>query len=227
MADRYGVPSELDLAILLSGGGQGDEPLALSLARGFRHYWAGDYQACVHVVVPKAEAAARALLVELDEGIYRIQAGKDPGQYPGLYILLDELEKLALDESWAYFLHWLFLGPFGMNMRNEIAHGFVTDVGPVYAALVLRAASMLITVAAPQPPSTVAGACHSGDRAVDLAELPIRDRDDVLALLRQPVNAPVPNPWRTGAAGRATAFAASTLRVMAGALNLIARRLDP
>ena len=182
MADRYGVPSELDLAILLSGGGQGDEPLALSLARGFRHYWAGDYQACVHVVVPKAEAAARALLVELDEGIYRIQAGKDPGQYPGLYILLDELEKLALDESWAYFLHWLFLGPFGMNMRNEIAHGFVTDVGPVYAALVLRAASMLITVAAPQPPSTVAGACHSGDRAVDLAELPIRDRDDVSGL---------------------------------------------
>jgi hypothetical protein len=64
IAERYGVPAELDLAILLSGGGLGDEPLALSLARGFRHYWAGDYEACVHVVVPKAEAAARALLVD-------------------------------------------------------------------------------------------------------------------------------------------------------------------
>jgi hypothetical protein len=227
MAGRYGVPAELDLAILLSSGGLEDEPLALSLARSFRHYWAGDYEACVHVVVPKAEAAARALLIELDEGIYRIQAGKDPGQYPGLYALLSELEKLALDESWAYFLNWLFLGPFGMNIRNEIAHGFVTDTGPVYAALVLRAASMLITVAAPQPPSTVAGAGHKYDRAVDLAELPARDRDDVLALLRQPVDAPVPNPWRTGTAGRATAFAASTLRVIAGALSVVARCLDP
>lgn len=227
MADRYGVPAEAELAILLSGGGQGDEPLALSLARGFRHYWAGDYEACVHVVVPKAEAAARALLVELDEGIYRIQAGKDPGQFPGLYILLDELEKLALDESWAYFLRWLFLGPFGVNIRNEIAHGFITDIGPVYAALVLRAASMLITAAAPQPPSAVIGSRRSSGQTADLAELPVRDRDDILGLLMHPVAAPVPNPWRTGFAGRITGFAAATLRVTAGALNLIARRLDP
>ena len=119
------------------------------------------------------------------------------------------------------------LGPFGVNIRNEIAHGFVTDIGPVYAALVLRAASMLITAAAPQPPSTAVRACDSGDQTVDLAELPTRDRDDVLRLLMQPVAAPVPDPWRTGIAGRITAFTASTLRVTAGTLNLIAKRLDP
>ena len=133
----------------------------------------------MHVVVPKAEAAARALLVELDEGIYRIGLGKILVSTPASTFswtnsrtrprrIMGVLPALALPRA-VWHEH-----------RNEIAHGFVTDVGPVYAALVLlRAASMLITVAAPQPPSTVAGACHSGDRAVDLAELPIRDRDDV------------------------------------------------
>jgi hypothetical protein len=138
MERRYGIPAEADLAAHLSQNGQTDPALALSLARGFRHYWAGDYEASVHVVVPKIETAARGLLRELDEGIYRLQVAKDPGQYPGLYVLLQELEKVALDESWTYFLRWLLLGPLGMNIRNEVAHGFVADISPVYAVLVLR-----------------------------------------------------------------------------------------
>ena len=202
MVDRYGTPAESDLMIFLAANGQADESLALSLARAFRHYWSSDYEACVHVVVPKIEAAARALLRELDEGIYRLQAAKDPGKYPGLYVLIEELEKLALDESWAYFLRWLLLGPAGQNLRNEVAHGFVRDISPVYAALVLRAAALLITLVAPQPPSAAHVAMPQGDRVIDLAELPGRDRDEILALLAQPVPDPVPFPWRDGAAGR-------------------------
>jgi hypothetical protein len=60
---------------------------------------------------------------------------------------MDELEKLALDESWAYFFRWLLLGPYGANLRNDVAHGFVFDPGPVYAALLLRAVSVLVLVA--------------------------------------------------------------------------------
>ena len=163
MADRYGTPAESELAAFLSGNGQTDQTLALSLARGFRHFWSGDYEACVHVVVPKVEAAARALLRELDEGIYRVQVARTRA-VPGLYVLLQELEKLALDESWAYFLRWLLLVPPGMNIRNEIAHGFVGDTSPVYAALILRAAALLITVVAPQPPSAVSSAARPGKR---------------------------------------------------------------
>ena len=36
MAGRYGTPAESDLAMFLSRNGQTDQPLALSLARGFR-----------------------------------------------------------------------------------------------------------------------------------------------------------------------------------------------
>jgi len=227
MERRYGTPAEVNLAAHLSRNGQFDQALARSLASGFRHYWAGDYEASVHVVVPKIEAAARALLRELDEGIYRLQVAKDPGQYPGLYVLLQELERVALDESWTYFLRWLLLGPLGMNIRNEVAHGFVADIDPVYAALVLRAAALLITVVAPQPESTVSAASRENDHEADLAELPRRDRDDILQTLSAPVRDPVPMPWRGGIVGRLAGLTASTLRTTAGSLNLLARRLDP
>ena len=36
-----------------------------------------------------------------------------------------------------------------LTVRNELAHGFVTGTGPAYAALVLRAAALLITIAGP------------------------------------------------------------------------------
>lgn len=74
-----------------------------------------------------------------------------PSRRALLYVLFQELERLALDESWAYFLRRLLLGPTGMNIRNEPVHGFVTDISRVYAALTVRAAAMLITVVAPSP----------------------------------------------------------------------------
>jgi hypothetical protein len=225
MPDRYGVPSESELAAFLSSNGQTDQALALSLARSFRHYWSGDYEACVHVVVPKVEAAIRALLRELDEGIYRTQVASDPGQYPGLYVLLKELEQLALDESWAYFLRWLLLSPPGMNIRNEIAHGFVSSISPAYAALALRAAAMLITIVAPQPIPASSGT-RRDDEAIDLVELRGRTRAEILLTLGKPVSEPAPSPIRDGATGRVLTLTASVFRLTAAALLLAADRLD-
>lgn len=147
IADKYGVPPLDDLTTLILDLGAGDARLARSLAKGFHYFWAGDYEAATAVVVPKIEAAARSLLRALDEGIYRVQVEREPGGYPGLYVLLNELEKLALDEDWVWFLRWLLLGPIGANIRNEVAHGFLSDLRPDYVALVLRAAAVLITAA--------------------------------------------------------------------------------
>lgn len=149
LASRYGVPQELELAEQLSIRKSSDLRYARVLARAMRHYWAGDWLSAVHLSVPLVEAAARSLLRELDEGVYRVQQGSDPAQFPGLYVLLAALEDLALDESWAYFLRWLYLGPWGQNLRNTVAHGSVQEVGPVYAALCLRGAALLVWVADP------------------------------------------------------------------------------
>ncbi|MFE3701659.1 DUF4209 domain-containing protein [Nocardia tengchongensis] len=147
ISQRYGVPAVEELTAVFLELGAVDPRLARSLAKGFEYFWARDHEALAGIVIPKIEAAARALLRELDEGIYQVQAAKNPGNYPYLSVLLDELEMLALDEDWAYFLRWQLLGPIGLNLRNEYAHGFIDDVGPVQAALLLRAAVVLITAA--------------------------------------------------------------------------------
>jgi hypothetical protein len=200
MAERYGVPSEGDLVAFLSRNGAVDQILAGCLARALRHFWAGDYEATVHVVTPRIEAAARALLREMDEGIYRTQAARDPGQYPGLFGLLQALEELALDESWAYFLRWLLLGPVGPNVRNNVAHGFANNIGATYAALVLRAAGLLMTVVSPQPNSAPFEENAEADTVVDLVERPPRDRDQILRLLATPVEDPITFPGLDGKA---------------------------
>jgi hypothetical protein len=143
-------------------------------------YWNGEYVEAVHLVIPAAEAAARRLLRELDEGIYQVQVGKSVSQYPGLRVLLEELDELVLDPSWSWFLNWLFLGPTGLNLRNDVTHGFIVSIGPVYTTLVLRAASLLITtstsidgqyrvITMPGPPSPRPGLRGIGDRLITTA----------------------------------------------------------
>ncbi|GLY30439.1 hypothetical protein [Kineosporia sp. NBRC 101731] len=144
MAAKYGTPTIEELTSVIVRLGAGDPRLARSLAKGMIHFWSGDNESAVAVVMPKIEAAARRLLIELDEGIYRVQKDQGQGEFPGLYGLLTELERLAFDEDWAWFLRWLLLGPIGVNMRNDVAHGAVIDPVPEYAALVLRAGALLI-----------------------------------------------------------------------------------
>jgi hypothetical protein len=173
LADRYGIPSEDGLVDYLLTRGARDPALARSLAKAFRLFWHRDIESCVHLATPKFEAAARALLIELDEGIYRAEAANSPGGYPGLYSLLAKLEDIALDESWAYFFTWLLAGPWGANLRNDIAHGLPTPLTPAYAVLILRAVTVLAVVVGPAPIAQI----RSGDR---------RDRDEITALLRNP-----------------------------------------
>lgn len=145
MQRRYGTPSISEVAEVLCEIGAGDMRIARSLAKGFMHFWQDDFESSVAVVIPKIEAAARSLLRALDEGIYRVQVSASPGGYPGLHVLLDELENLALDRNWTWFLRWLLLGPSGQNLRNDYAHGFLGEIDPTYAALTLRAGVLLGT----------------------------------------------------------------------------------
>lgn len=173
MKSEYGIPSEAELLVVLSGNGSWDQRLAASLAKAFVHFWNEDYESCLAVAITKIEASARALLRELSEPIFRTQLGQDPGDYPSLHKLLARLEELALDESWAYFLRWLLVSSNGPNLRNDFAHGLVGNVGPVYAALVLKAATMLSTLVPPQVDGRDPTAAN--------------DRDELLSRLAEPI----------------------------------------
>lgn len=117
--------------------------LCRSFARALDAYWSGDYETCVHLAAPKIEAGVRALLIFLDEPVYRVEQGKAPGQFPGLGALLPRLSDAGLDKDWAAFLRTLLL-PGGSNLRNLVAHGFVYEPSRVDAALVLRALGLFV-----------------------------------------------------------------------------------
>lgn len=227
MAERYGVPSESELMVTLSRRGAADPTIAASVARAFIHFWKEDYEACVHIAAARFESAARLLLRELDEGIYRTQAAGTPGGYPGLYVLLKKLDELALDESWAYFLRWLLAAPEGPNLRNEIAHGFVTRIGPGYAALILRALTLLSTVVAPQAQEWAEEKDGIHPLVTSIAD-PVapRSREDLLKLLGKPVPVPAVWPARPGVVGRLARGGATATRMAAVALAALSRRLE-
>ena len=187
-AEEYGPLDAAEIAAELVARWRCDERLARVLANGLEYFWRDDFDACVHVVVPKIETAMRGLLRELDEAVYQEQVGKDPGGFPGMYVMLRAIEKLGFDPDWAYFLKTLLLEPPGRNIRNDLAHGSLPDVGPVYAALVLRAAALLIVLTPPQP-GGLGDNNGKGPRLVTDAE-----RAAARSALLARIGAPVPDP---------------------------------
>jgi hypothetical protein len=116
------------------------------MAEAFTSYWSGDYLRAFFSTVWHIEALARNLLLAANRGLYVTQRASRPGQYPGLSFLLAELLKIGLDESWYRYLWTIFASPAGLNIRNEVAHGFVTDVGAPLTAVTLHAVSYLTTI---------------------------------------------------------------------------------
>jgi hypothetical protein len=145
---RFGIPPHGELKAFLMEF-DAAPTLVSALATALHLYWVGEYEASTHLAVPRVEAAARALLLELNEPVYRVAVGDATGQFPGLGSLLPELVNNDFDPDWERFLR-VFLLNEGSNLRNLVAHGFVDAVDPVTAALALRASAVLILLATEQ-----------------------------------------------------------------------------
>jgi Domain of unknown function (DUF4209) len=228
-AEYYGIPSEEDLTEVLSFDGSADMRLVSSLARALRHWWNEDYEAAAAVAFPLVEASVRSLLRELDESIYRLQKASDPGQYPGLWTMLEALEQSPLDESWAYFVKWLLLGPpTGINLRNDLAHGFIHAPGGVHSLLVLRAAAVLLPLTR-QGPDTAPPSeddLHS-PRLPDEPEQAAgarRARAEIEPMLARPVAEPQSWPAFPGLCAQLERLLADVLRLAAGAVHRLTSR---
>ncbi|MGX1268103.1 DUF4209 domain-containing protein [Streptomyces phaeoluteigriseus] len=144
VADAYGIPSESELAEFFSQTPLTDEDLAHALARAFIRYWAGDAEGAAFTIIPRIETLVRNLVIAMDRGVYRLQRDQKPGQYPGLGYLLDILKAHGMDESWHRCVLTVCANPAGgWNIRNEVAHGFIVNMGMPVAAVVLQIAIYL------------------------------------------------------------------------------------
>jgi len=217
-AAMHGVPTEDAVAAHLLALGAADQRLARSYARALRLFWRHEYEACVHLVVPKIEAAARLVLRECDVATFRTQVGASLGGYAGLQPLLAALRDSDMDEDWHFFLTWLLLTP-GENVRNDVAHGLLAEPTASYAALALRAAGLVILMA---PSSAALGWDDERDgRVAADSDVPdTRSTTDVRQRLLKPLpGTEAASPSRRNGLGWAARRCAARLR--GGATRLL------
>lgn len=87
----------------------------------------GDYYKAVHILVPQFENILRNLAEQLGEAIDTIDQNGITKYRSLASILKSEKVNECLDENLIFLLRGLLVDPFGPNIRNEIAHGIVTE----------------------------------------------------------------------------------------------------
>ncbi|MFF5766844.1 DUF4209 domain-containing protein [Streptomyces tanashiensis] len=144
VAEVHGIPSEKELQDFLTSEPLTNPSLAGSISRSLIRYWSGDAEGAAFTIAPRVEALTRELVLAMNAGVYRLQRNEKPGQYPGLAVLLNTLREKGMDESWYRNILTICGNPAGgWNLRNDMAHGFMDNVGSHGAAVLLQAALYL------------------------------------------------------------------------------------
>lgn len=140
---HHPLPTEQELTSYFARRPHVPPTLAAALARSFLRWWAGDYEGAGFTVAPRIEALARNLLLSVNTPLYRLQREKAPGQYPGLGFLLEQLRQYGFPEGWYRYLFTFLANGAGLNVRNELSHGFMDYCDLGTSALLLQCAAVL------------------------------------------------------------------------------------
>ena len=143
IGDLAQTTSERELVTFIVGRYRCHTANATILAKALKLFWDNEFLTCSYLVTPFTEAGVRTLMLELNEPIYRTEAGNSKGQYAMLGALLPRLADEGLDNDWIRFLQTLLLSE-GQNYRNDIAHGFLRQMDPIVATLLIRASALFL-----------------------------------------------------------------------------------
>jgi uncharacterized protein DUF4209 len=113
------------------------------IARAFELHFLREHDECVHVLVPRLEAAVREIAAAAGVAVVVPSRGDEPGGVATLGSVLGSLRGV-LDEGWRVYLKTVLTDPLALNLRNAVAHGTRTSFGPQDAALLLHIACFLI-----------------------------------------------------------------------------------
>lgn len=128
------------------------------LLRAMRAYIEEDWMSCIHVLVPQIENAVRTLV--LLRGGSHLKPHRQGGM---VYRPLDDLLRdpavgEVLGEKVVYYLQVVLTDQRGLNLRNEVCHGYgtVEMFGPQMADRLLHVALVLgqLRSQEPRPPSS-------------------------------------------------------------------------
>lgn len=98
-----------------------------SYAKGLMFGFSGDFLTALSILVPQIENAVRYLAVECGEPVYNMNE-EGIEEIKTMHAVLDlEGVKESLDEDLIFALNTIFCSKFGLNMRNNMAHGMLDD----------------------------------------------------------------------------------------------------
>jgi hypothetical protein len=123
------------------------------LARALELFWDQDYDAAAHLIAPRLESILRDIAQH--SGITIVKPALD-GRFAGVVSLnyvMGKLRALNAETEWLDYLEALLCDPLAVNLRNDIAHGIVEQIGGVNAALLIHAACYLALLRAQTAPS--------------------------------------------------------------------------
>lgn len=126
--------------------------IADNIAQAINWYFKGEYDICVHLLLPRIETVFRTITREVGIAIFREPVGDIPGRVLTLGKLLDKL-KDRMDESWRRYFVNLLVNPIGINLRNRICHGLTDQATQSEAALLIHTVCYLRHMEIGQPQS--------------------------------------------------------------------------
>lgn len=137
--ERFETPSGPELFEFLKSWPGANLNAVRVLTVALLRYWAGDSDAATYTAMPQIEGSIRSLVKAQGRGIYRLQQQHKPGQTLGLGALLPILaETYEISEAWIRTYNAALVHPAGLNLRNQLMHGFGGLTGPDTAAIVLH-----------------------------------------------------------------------------------------
>jgi hypothetical protein len=95
------------------------------LDKGISHYFEGDYVSALHLLIPRIEHILKSAFEKLDIPLLVLpNEHQIREQTLGDFLNRDDVKKVVGESVW-YYLNYVLINEIGLNLRNEIAHGWI------------------------------------------------------------------------------------------------------
>jgi hypothetical protein len=146
VSDRFD-PDEGDLTAVFAHDVIGSASKTGMLVYAFRHFWAGQDDAAVHLALPRVEDLLREIERSRNVPVVSVAQGRTPGGMSQLGSLIAAMPAAGFDQNWTRSFELLLTdGEHGLNLRNEVGHGLCDCPPRHHVALALHATLFLLTV---------------------------------------------------------------------------------